>query len=67
MPQTIRKLFLPTVISLLVVAVLWATSLGTLPSAEFTFNNGTEVKSLDPAQVTGSPEGRIVHALFDGL
>ena len=67
MPQTIRKLFLPTAISLLVVAVLWATSLGTLPSAEFTFNNGTEVKSLDPAQVTGSPEGRIVHALFDGL
>ncbi len=67
MPKTIRKLFLPTAISLLVMAVLWATSLGTLPSAEFTFNNGTEVKSLDPAQVTGSPEGRIVHALFDGL
>ena len=67
MPQTIRKFFLPTALVTLLGAVLWATSLGTLSPAEFTFNNGTEVKSLDPAQVTGSPEGRIVRALFEGL
>jgi len=67
MPQTIRKLFPPAAFVALIGAIFWATSLGTLPPAEFTFNNGTEIKSLDPAQVTGSPEGRIVRALFEGL
>ena len=67
MPKLIRKLFPLAALVALVIAVFWATSLGTLPPAEFTFNNGTEPKSLDPAQVTGSPEGRIVRALFEGL
>ncbi len=67
MPKTIRKLFPLVAFAALVSAIFWATSLGTLPPAEFTFNNGTEPKSLDPAQVTGSPEGRIVRALFEGL
>ncbi len=67
MPKLIRKLFPLAAFVALLTAVFWATSLGTLPPAEFTFNNGTETKSLDPAQVTGSPEGRIVRALFEGL
>jgi len=29
--------------------------------------NGAEPETLDPAIITGQPEGRIVHALFEGL
>ena len=35
--------------------------------ADFTFNNGTEPKSLDPHIMTGQPEGRIADAIFEGL
>ena len=35
--------------------------------ADFTFINGTEPKSLDPALITGQPEGRIADAIFEGL
>jgi oligopeptide transport system substrate-binding protein len=35
--------------------------------AEFVFVNGTEPKSLDPAIITGQPEGRIADAIFEGL
>jgi len=47
--------------------LLWAVSFGTLPPADFTFSNGSEIKTVDPAIVTGQPEGRIVRALFEGL
>ena len=67
MHPTTRKLFPFAALTALVGAVFWSTSFGTLPSADFTFNNGTEVKSIDPAQVTGSPEGRMIRALFEGL
>lgn len=40
---------------------------GQLPPADFTFNNDTEVESLDPAVVTGQPEGRIIDELYEGL
>jgi oligopeptide transport system substrate-binding protein len=48
-------------------ATVWAFSLGTLPPADFTFVNETEIKTVDPALVTGQPEGRIIRALFEGL
>ena len=48
-------------------ALVWATSFGKLEPADFTFINGTEIKSVDPAMVTGEPEGRIINALFEGL
>jgi oligopeptide transport system substrate-binding protein len=35
--------------------------------ADYTFINGTEPKSLDPALITGQPEGRLADALFEGL
>ena len=38
-----------------------------LEPADLVFNNGTEVSTLDPARVTGVPEGRIIKALFEGL
>jgi oligopeptide transport system substrate-binding protein len=44
-----------------------ALNKGQLEPADFTFVNGTEVKSLDPAIVTGQPENRMINALFEGL
>lgn len=38
-----------------------------LEPADFTFNNGSEVQTLDPATITGVPEGRVVRSLFEGL
>lgn len=35
--------------------------------ADLVFINGSEPESLDPAVITGQPEGRIVNALFEGL
>jgi oligopeptide transport system substrate-binding protein len=54
-------------LALVIGAVAWAVSFGTLPPADFTFINGTEIESVDPAVVTGSPEGRIIDELFEGL
>jgi oligopeptide transport system substrate-binding protein len=51
----------------MLVAVGWSLSFGTLPPADFTFVNETEIKSVDPAMVTGQPEGRIIRAIFEGL
>jgi len=35
--------------------------------AELVFINGAEPETLDPALITGQPEGRVVNALFEGL
>lgn len=35
--------------------------------ADLVFLNGAEPESLDPAVITGQPEGRLVNALFEGL
>jgi oligopeptide transport system substrate-binding protein len=48
-------------------AVAWAVYGSRLPPADFTFFNESEVKSVDPAIITGHPEGRIAWALFEGL
>lgn len=45
----------------------WIVAQGQLPPADFTFNNSTDIKSLDPAVVTGQPEGRIIMSLYEGL
>lgn len=47
--------------------IVWVVAQGQLPPADFTFNNDGEIESLDPAVVTGQPEGRIIEALFEGL
>ncbi len=42
-------------------------SRATIAPADFTFVNGAEPSSLDPVQVTGVPEARIMRAIFEGL
>lgn len=54
-------------LGLFVVATAWAISFGSIEPADFTFCNGTEIKSVDPAIVTGQPEGRIIYGIFEGL
>ncbi|TWT88294.1 Periplasmic oligopeptide-binding protein precursor [Pseudobythopirellula maris] len=60
-----------TMLGLLLVALLGGVarvvSLGRLPAADFTFTNETEIESLDPAVVTGQPEGRVIWSLYEGL
>ncbi|MDZ4819768.1 MAG: ABC transporter substrate-binding protein [Planctomycetota bacterium] len=46
---------------------IYALSFGTLPPADYTFVNSTEIKTIDPAAATGVPEGRIIWELFEGL
>ncbi len=67
MDRTARKAFPYVVVLLGLAALAWAVSFGTLPRADFTFNNEDEVKTVDPAKATGNPEGRIIEALFEGL
>jgi oligopeptide transport system substrate-binding protein len=45
----------------------WALRAGVSARAELVFVNGSEPRSLDPALLTGAPEGRIADALFEGL
>ncbi len=63
----LRSAFPYLALLILLGAVAWALSFGTLPPADFTFCNGTEIQSVDPAIVTGQPEGRIIQAIFEGL
>ncbi len=46
---------------------LMIASAARLEPADFSFNNGAEVSTLDPATVSGVPEGRIVRSIFEGL
>jgi oligopeptide transport system substrate-binding protein len=63
----IRKAFPYLAFALLAASLLYATSFGTLPRADLTFNNMTEIATIDPAQATGEPEGRVIEGLYEGL
>jgi oligopeptide transport system substrate-binding protein len=65
-PQ-IRRAFPLLVLVLSLSAVAWAVSFGTLPPADFSFSNGDEIQTVDPAKATGQPENRVLNALFEGL
>ena len=62
-----RKLFPYLVVVFGLASLVWAVSFGTLPPADFTFNNEDEVKSLDPSRAFGQPEHRILDVLYEGL
>ncbi len=63
----LRSIYPYLALSVLLAAAVWAVSFGSLPPADFTFGNGTEIESVDPAIVSGQPEGRIIQAIFEGL
>ena len=63
----LRKIFPILAACLLGGALVWAMSFGTLPKADFTFDNGTEIETVDPSLATGQPEHRVINALFEGL
>jgi oligopeptide transport system substrate-binding protein len=67
MNRTVRNAFPYLASGLLLAALGWAISFGTLPPADFTFDNNTEIQTVDPAKATGQPEGRVIDGLFEGL
>ena len=67
MPLFLRRAFPFLAIGLLTAALAWAVSFGTLPPADFTFDNFTEIETIDPALSTGQPENRVINGLFEGL
>lgn len=52
-------------VALVVLVVAGCSRLS--PRADLVFINGAEPETLDPAIITGQPEGRVVNALFEGL
>ena len=53
--------------SLVIVFFLLSACHSGLKRADLVFLNGAEPETLDPALITGQPEGRIATALFEGL
>ena len=67
MSHPVRKLFPWFAIGLGLAALAWALSMERLPPADFTYDNGNEIQTADPAKATGQPEHRVINALFEGL
>lgn len=65
MYRTLLGIVAAFVVALLVVGLTFSSAAEA--PADYTFINGTEPKSLDPALITGQPEGRIADAIFEGL
>lgn len=61
--QTLAALLLAMVLA----SALALTRGARLQPADYVMNNGSEVQTLDPATVTGVPEGRVLRAIFEGL
>lgn len=67
MSPTSRNLIACLLLGSLLLGAVWTTLGGGLPRADFTFINESEIKSVDPALITGQPEGRIAFSIFEGL
>lgn len=59
--------FRPAALLCALCAALTAACQPGPPRADLVFINGAEPETLDPALITGQPEGRIASALFEGL
>jgi len=67
MSPELRRAFVILTALVMGVAVLWATRFDSMPPAEFSLQNGTDPKTLDPHRATGQPESRILFGIFSGL
>jgi len=66
--QRIARQVIPiALLASLLAGAIYATRGARLEPADFVLNNGAEVQTLDPATVTGVPEGRAIRMLFEGL
>ncbi|MEE9514799.1 MAG: peptide ABC transporter substrate-binding protein [Candidatus Brocadiales bacterium] len=61
------KILLPIVLVPIILCTVITFATHRYERAEFTYVNGPEPETLDPALLTGFVEGRIVAALFEGL
>ncbi len=66
-PRSLRRLAALGLAAAPVAALSLLAGRARLAPADFTFVNEGEVQTLDPAAVTGIPEGRVVQSLFEGL
>ena len=67
MPPEIRRLCMLIAGAVVLAMLVWATRFEPLPPADFSFQNETDPKTLDPHRATGFPEGRIITEVFGGL
>ena len=72
MPTSPRSGRLRQTLAFALLAALGALALAIASSArlepaDFTLNNAAEVSTLDPATITGVPEGRVIRCLYEGL
>lgn len=67
MPLELRRAFVILALVVIGVAVIWATRFDSMPPADFSLQNGTDPKTLDPHRATGQPESRILFNVFSGL
>ena len=67
MSHPVRKAFPWVAICLGLATLTWALAFERLPPADFTFDNGNEIQTADPAKATGQPEHRVLNAVFEGL
>ncbi|MDA8744484.1 peptide ABC transporter substrate-binding protein [Rubripirellula amarantea] len=67
MAPEIRRAFFVLAGVIAMVMLVWAARFDPMPPAEFSFQNGTDPKTLDPHRATGQPESRIIFNVFAGL
>ncbi|TWU22051.1 Oligopeptide-binding protein OppA precursor [Novipirellula galeiformis] len=67
MPPEVRRAFLVVAGLVVIVAVAWASRFDATAPADFSLQNGSDPKTIDPARATGNIEGRIIFELFEGL
>ncbi len=62
-----RSVHLWVVLFLVLAVLIVCSGCSPQPRADLVFLNGAEPETLDPALITGQPEGRVANALFEGL
>ena len=62
-----RSVHLWVVLYLVLAVLILCSGCSPQPRADLAFLNGAEPETLDPALITGQPEGRVANALFEGL
>ena len=62
-----QSVHLWAVLYLVLAVLILCSGCSPQPRADLVFLNGAEPETLDPALITGQPEGRVANALFEGL